>query len=65
MDNQQAFNLAPGSPAAIAQGCTCPRMDNCHGEGFVIDGLRQYWIAQDCPLHGWKGEDKNADSEQD
>ena len=46
--------LAPGSDAAVKHGCTCPRDDNGHGAGVVIGGLRQWWIAQDCPIHGWE-----------
>jgi hypothetical protein len=37
----------PGSDAAIARGCTCPRMDNGHGRG--INGL--FWRSLDCPVH--------------
>ncbi len=42
----------PGSEEAIANGCTCPVMDNGRGVGFLIDGERQFWISGDCPLHG-------------
>ena len=48
----------PGSDTAIERGCTCPRMDNNHGDGWVVDGLRHWWIAQDCPLHGWEDKDE-------
>lgn len=44
--------MPPGSDAAIERGCICPRLDNCHGEGFVWDGQQSWWIAKDCPLHG-------------
>ena len=54
-------DLPPGSDKAVARGCTCPQMDNCGGEGWVVEGLRHWWIAQDCPIHGWTEED-NADS---
>lgn len=27
--------LAPGSDAAVAAGCTCPRMDNAFGRGYL------------------------------
>lgn len=43
--------MPPGSDAAIAKGCTCPRMDNCHGEGFLWKGKKAWWIHMDCPLH--------------
>ena len=53
--------MPPGSDAAIERGCTCPRMDNGHGEGFMWDGHRSWWIAMDCPLHGTRGEVKDAE----
>ena len=34
--------LPPGSDAAIEHGCTCPRMDNGHGKGFLWNG-KQSW----------------------
>lgn len=40
----------PGSPAAVAHGCTCPVIDNAHGAGHLGLG-REWWIALDCPLH--------------
>ena len=39
----------PGSDEAVRLGCTCPVVDNAHGWGYVINGMR--WIAGDCPLH--------------
>lgn len=43
----------PGSEQAYAVGCTCPILDNAHGRGvYLLDGQPQYWIAEDCPLHG-------------
>lgn len=41
--------ILPGSPEAVAAGCTCPVLDNGHGLGrgdgtFVFDG--------GCPIHG-------------
>jgi hypothetical protein len=42
----------PGSDEAVAQGCTCPVLDNGRGRGaYQIDGKWQFWIAFDCPLH--------------
>ena len=26
----------PGSPESVAKGCTCPRMDNAHGAGYMV-----------------------------
>lgn len=53
----------PGSPAAIEQGCTCPRMDNGHGRGYmggaILDdeGSPLFVMDGDCPLHGPKADD--------
>jgi len=41
----------PGSDKAIANGCTCPVMDNGRGVGFLVDGERQFWVSGGCPLH--------------
>lgn len=45
----------PGSPGAIAAGCTCPVVDNAFGNGVTgsaaLDGGPHYWIAPGCPLH--------------
>jgi hypothetical protein len=52
---ERGFNpelaLTPGSPRAIGDGCTCPRMDNANGRGFPVGGKTEYWIDGDCPLH--------------
>lgn len=50
---------APGSKEAGEQGCTCPVLDNNHGNGDPWpreDGLSplkhpKYWITAGCPLH--------------
>ena len=44
----------PGSPAAVARGCTCPVYDNAHGAGMGQDehGQVVYVMSEDCPLHG-------------
>jgi hypothetical protein len=43
----------PGSPAAVAAGCTCPVMDNARGKGarFNEAGEPLFWVTQGCPLH--------------
>jgi len=41
----------PGSDEALYDGCTCPVMDNAHGQGWFVDGKHQFWRDQDCPLH--------------
>jgi hypothetical protein len=40
--------LVPGSPEAVAAGCTCPVMDN---EEMP---LNKKWVNADCPIHGRK-----------
>ena len=44
----------PGSDAAIKLGCKCAVLDNGHGAGVYTDsnGVLQFWISCDCPLHG-------------
>ena len=44
----------PGSNEALEQGCLCPVLDNCHGEG--VSG--SFWINADCPIHGQVGEEE-------
>lgn len=56
---QQVTTPAPGSPEAIAQGCTCPVLDNGHGKGYLGDGERFGWVMSlDCPLHGTEANEK-------
>ncbi len=41
----------PGSDEAIAQGCTCPVLDNAHGRGYM--GISNVFVwSEKCPLHG-------------
>lgn len=43
----------PGSPEAIAAGCTCPVIDNHHGKGVPTStGERLFWYDAACPMHG-------------
>ena len=52
MTNDNA-NPNPGSPEAIAKGCTCPVIDNGYGKGRGGNGeCLGWWIAGDCPIHG-------------
>lgn len=46
--NMQAPHLHPGSPGALAHGCTCPPADR------GIDPSRPHIFRADwkCPLHG-------------
>jgi len=44
----------PGSREAVAQGCTCPVLDNGYGAGsgrYNEAGQPLYWICSLCPLH--------------
>jgi hypothetical protein len=42
----------PGSDQAVKLGCTCPRIDNCRGKGIMIEGVVQFWVSENCSLHG-------------
>jgi hypothetical protein len=46
----------PGSPTAVALGCTCPILDNCHGEGVMLRGHRMFWHSGACPVHDKENE---------
>lgn len=41
----------PGSKEAIKMGCTCPVLDNHHGQGFTMGGETCFWMTRDCPVH--------------
>lgn len=43
----------PGSYEANALGCKCPTFDNRHGLGLYTDadGIAQFVINGDCPIH--------------
>ena len=45
----------PGSNDAIKNGCTCPALDNGHGNGCGRrdeNGDPLFWINGNCPIHG-------------
>lgn len=43
----------PGSPEAVAAGCSCPGDDNEHGAGaYIVDGKPVYYMSSGCPIHG-------------
>lgn len=55
----------PGSKEAIKQGCTCPKMDNANGKGYM-GGVRDehgqtvFVCTVGCPVHDfgcnkWEG----------
>jgi hypothetical protein len=41
----------PGSPDAVDAGCTCPAIDNHHGEGMSYSDGPRWWVNGGCPLH--------------
>jgi len=51
-DRPNALTTAfpPGSDLALKNGCNCAVMDNHYGRGF--GNPPQFWINEDCPLHG-------------
>lgn len=44
------YEYPPGSDEALNRNCTCPILDNNHGEGYM--GTDEYVVRFDCPLHG-------------
>jgi hypothetical protein len=48
----------PGSPEAVRRGCTCPVIDNHHGEGIPRHMGRDWWVDHKCPLHGEASHDR-------
>jgi len=45
----------PGSDYAVENGCKCPVLDNCRGNGYL--GIEdQFVISPQCPLHGYMPE---------
>lgn len=55
---------APGSPEAVERGCTCPIIDNAHGQGYLggrrdtTTGDTLYVVSSDCDLHrDWERND--------
>lgn len=43
----------PGSDEAVKEGCTCPRMDNSYGKGYMDEN--NFIILMGCPLHDTTG----------
>lgn len=45
----------PGTPEAIDAGCTCPVMDNNHGQGVPTrwpePSEPSFWFSKGCPVH--------------
>jgi len=44
----------PGSQEAQKGGCTCAVMGNHYRQGIPMPDGVQFWINDDCPLHGKK-----------
>jgi hypothetical protein len=44
----------PGSPAAVAAGCTCDPVLNSYGYGTHTDRGHEFWPDSVCPLHGFE-----------
>lgn len=42
----------PGSDEALHLGCTCAVLDNGHGKGAFDLRPGQFWVTEDCPVHG-------------
>lgn len=63
---QDKYEHPPGDPKAVADGCTCPVMDNGNGKGcgYVdAEGWPLYVFNLECPLHGGdKAEEMNPDT---
>jgi len=56
--SDESPRLAPGSPAALEAGCTCPHIDNLWGRGAYLDNgtnfpMRLFILAADCPHHSY------------
>ncbi len=49
--------LAPGSDFAVNAGCTCPVLDNGHGDEAAAEARGGFWVNEGCPLH-WPPEPK-------
>lgn len=52
----------PGSREALAEGCTCPVLDNAHGKGYMggmkdDNGNTIFIMVTTCPLHSLEIDD--------
>lgn len=43
----------PGSREAVKLGCTCPVLDNAHGQGRRLGKATVFWTQDDCPVDHW------------
>jgi hypothetical protein len=54
----------PGSDEAIAMGCICPSVDNCHGKGYLVPGSGAFCVSGACPIHGGETNEDEAKTEE-
>jgi hypothetical protein len=53
MGRSREAEHTPGSPEAIAEGCTCDPVLNSDGRGTLSEsGQVAFMPNNDCPLHG-------------
>ena len=66
MQHSSTDAATPGSDAALALGCTCPRIDNNYGDGLtdIDDGEIAFWIAGNCPLHSTTAQQETTPNAQ-
>lgn len=44
--------IDPGGDVAVNLGCTCGILDDAHLRQITANGEQQFWVTEDCPLHG-------------
>jgi hypothetical protein len=55
------LTIIPGTHQAQAAGCTCPVMDNNHGDGWM--GLKDVYVFNtECPVHSELIKQANSES---
>lgn len=54
------YTLWPGSRAANDAGCTCPILDNAHGDLAAARDRGGWWQHAYCPVHGTLGGGRSA-----
>jgi hypothetical protein len=57
------YTLWPGSMSAVARGCRCPVLDNGRGNVAAAVDRGGFWVAMDCPLHGFTGSNPYPDEQ--
>ena len=51
MTDREAATPNPGSDEAVAQGCTCPTLDNARGDADLAISRGGFWVSPGCPVH--------------